>query len=396
MFDDHLWQIISMQRAPVVTFVLLRTKVVLPILFSILLASSQGAAATPPSPAGGSIRKSGFGSVAGEPVSLYTLMNAKGAVVKITNYGATLTEVHVPDRTGALGDVVLGFDRIEPYARKRTFFGATVGRVANRIKGASFALDGKTYTLNANDGPNQLHGGPRGWDTVIWSAEPQATREGPSLKLRYVSPDGEENYPGTVHATVTYTLTDANELRVRMEATTDKTTVVSMVHHSCWNLAGQGTILDHILEIPAKRYTPGDPIPDGTVTPVKGTPFDFTAPKPIGKDLAAAGGQPAGFDHNWIIDGNPHALRLVASVKDPKSGRRMTIRSDQPALQFYSGKFLDGSSVGKGVAQVRYGCLALESQKIPNSINVPQWRSEVILKPGQTYVHTMVHTFTVE
>jgi aldose 1-epimerase len=232
---------------------------------------------------------------------------------------------------------------------------------------------------------------------VIWTAEPKETKDGPSLKLTHVSPDGEENYPGTVTATATYTLTNENELKVEMTATTDKTTLINMAHHSYWNLAGNGTILDHELMIPADKFTPGTPmVPDGTIKPVKGTPFDFTTAKPIGKDLKAAGGNPVGFDHNWVVNGDPHAMRLMAKLKDPKSGRVLTITADQPGLQFYSGNFMDGKTSGKGVTHVQYAGLCLESQKFPNSINVPAWKDEVILKPGQTYKHTMIHKFTTE
>jgi aldose 1-epimerase len=295
-----------------------------------------------------------------------------------------------------MADIVLGFDNVDDYVKKSPFFGATVGRVANRIKNATFQLEGKTYKLNANNAPHHLHGGPTGWDKLIWTAETSETKDGPSIKLTHVSPDGEENYPGTVTATATYTLTNDNELKVEMQATADKTTLVNMAHHSYWNLAGDGTILDHELMIPADKYTPGDPVPDGTVKPVKGTPFDFNVAKPIGKDLKAAGGKPIGFDHNWVVNGDPHAMRLVAKLKDPKSGRVMTITADQPGLQFYSGNFLDGSNKGKGVTHVQYAGLCLETQKFPNSINVPAWKDEVILKPGTTYKHTMIHKFGVE
>jgi aldose 1-epimerase len=343
------------------------------------------------------IEKSSFGKVDGKPVDVYTLTNSKGAVAKITNYGAILTQLHVPDRKGKMGDVVLGFDNVDDYVKKSPYFGAIVGRSANRIRNATFVLDGKTYKLNANNAPHHLHGGTKGWDKVIWTAEPSETKEGPSLKLTHVSPDGEENYPGTVTATATYTLTNDNELKVEMTATTDKPTIVNMAHHTYWNLAGDGTILDQELTIPADKYTPGDPmVPDGTVKPVKGTPFDFTTAKPIGRDLKAAGGKPVGYDHNWIVNGDPHAMREVAKLKDPKSGRVMTIMADQPGLQFYTGNFMDGSNTGKGVHQVQYAGLCLESQKFPNSINVPAWQGEVILKPGQTYKHTMIHKFTAE
>jgi len=342
------------------------------------------------------IEKASYGTVDGKPVDLYTLTNAKGAVAKITNYGAIVTELHMPDKDGKMGDVVLGFDKVDDYVAKSPYFGAIVGRVANRIAYGKFTLDGKAYQLNTNAAPHHLHGGKKGWDKVIWTAEPKETKDGPSLKLTHVSPDGEENYPGTVTATATYTLTNENELKVEMTATTDKTTLINMAHHSYWNLAGGGTILDQELTIPADSYTPGDPVPDGKIKPVKGTPFDFTAAKPIGKDLKAAGGKPVGFDHNWVVNGEPHAMRLMAKLKDPKSGRVMTITADQPGLQFYTGNFMDGKTSGKGVTHVQYSGLCLESQKFPNSINVPAWKEEVILKPGQTYKHTMVHKFTTE
>ena len=345
-----------------------------------------------------SIQKAPFGQVDGKPVDIYTLTNAKGMMVKITNYGAIVTSLLVPDRTGALGDVVLGFDNVNDYVEKSPYFGAIVGRVANRIANATFQLEGKTYKLAANNPPHHLHGGKKGWDKVIWIAEPKETAKGPSLKLTHVSPDGEEGYPGTVTATAIYTLTNEGALEVEMSATTDKTTLVNMAHHSYWNLAGfgSGTVLDQELTIPADKYTPGDPVPDGKIVAVKGTPFDFTMAKPIGRDIKAAGGKPVGFDHNWVVNGEPHAMRLMAKLKDPKSGRVMTLTADQPGLQFYSGNFLDGSNKGKGAVQPQYAGLCLESQKFPNSVNVPAWRDEVILRPGKTYHHTMVHRFTAE
>jgi len=366
----------------------------LPLSLLIAAALSGGVAQAAKSAA--SIQKTAFGKVDGAPVDLYTLTNAKGMVVKITNYGAIITALQIPDRNGKLGDVVLGFDNIDDYVKKSPYFGAVVGRVANRIKDATFMLDGKTYKLNANNKPHHLHGGTKGWDKVIWTAEPKSTKEGASLKLTHVSPEGEENYPGKVTATAIYTLTNAGELTLEMQATSDKLTLINMAHHTYWNLAGGGTVLDQELTIPADLYTPGDLVPDGVVKPVKGTPFDFTTPKPIGRDLKAAGGKPVGFDHNWIVNGDAHALRTVAKLKDPKSGRVLTIVADQPGLQFYTGNFMDGSSSGKGVAHVQYAGLCLESQKFPNSINVPAWKNEVILKPGETYKHKMVFKFGVE
>jgi aldose 1-epimerase len=345
-----------------------------------------------------SIEKAPFGQVDGKSVDIYTLTNSKGMVARITNYGAIVTSLLVPDRNGTLGDVVLGFDNVNDYVEKSPYFGAIVGRVANRIANATFQLEGKTYKLAANNPPHHLHGGKKGWDKVIWVAEPKETAKGPSLKLTHVSPDGEEGYPGTVTATAIYTLTNDGALEVEMSATTEKTTLVNMAHHSYWNLAGfgSGTVLEQELTIPADKYTPGEPVPDGKTVTVKGTPFDFTTAKPIGRDIKAAGGKPVGFDHNWVVNGEPHAMRLMARLKDPKSGRVMTLTADQPGLQFYSGNFLDGSNKGKGAGQPQYAGLCLESQKFPNSVNVPAWRDEVILRPGKTYHHMMVHRFTAE
>ncbi len=350
-----------------------------------------------------SITKNPFGTVDGKDVSLYTLTNANGLILKVTNYGTIVTELHVPDRDGKLGDIVGGYENVEGYVKKTPYFGATIGRLANRItdKGR-FKLEGKTYQLAANDPPYHLHGGKKGWDKVVWDVvKTEETPQGPSIKFKYLSKDGEEGYPGNVTAFVTYTLTNKNEFRVDMEATTDQTTIVNMAHHSYWNLGGydSGTILDHELTLFADQYTPGNPVvADGVIKPVKGTPFDFTSPKPIGKDLkdVVIKGNPAGYDHNWVVNGDPHTLRPVAHVKDPKSGRVMTIEGDQPGVMFYAGLFLDGTITGKGHTYQQYEAFCLETQKFPNSINVPAWRDEVILKPGQTYKHTMIHRFTAE
>ncbi len=341
-----------------------------------------------------------YGEHDGKAVKLYTLTNENGLVLKAIDYGAIITELHVPDKAGKMADVVLGYDTLAAYVEKTPYFGATIGRVANRIKNAEFKLEGKKYKLAANDGDNHLHGGEQGWDKVVWSGAAQETEAGPQLTLTYTSPDGEEGYPGTVTAKVVYTLTNDNELKVEMTATTDKTTLVNMAHHSYWNLAGHdsGTIEDHELMILADKYTPAPGlVPTGEVKAVKGTPFDFTAGKLIGKDLNAAGGDPVGFDHNWIINGTANELRTFARLKHPGSGRVLTLSADQPGLQFYSGNFLDGTLKGKGgFAYPQYSGLCLESQKIPNSVNVPAWREEVILEPGETYSHTMVHAFSAE
>jgi aldose 1-epimerase len=350
------------------------------------------------------VSKTDWGTVDGKTVQLYTLTNKNGLKLKVSNYGTIITELHVPDRAGNFADVVLGYDSVNDYVKATPYFGATVGRIANRIKNAEFKLEGKQYKLAANNGPHSLHGGKKGWDKVVWDAQTAETPDGPEIRFAYTSPDGEEGFPGTVKATVVYALTNANELVVKMEATTDKTTIVNMAHHTYWNLGGHasGTIKDHELTLFAEQYTPsapvanGDPVPDGTVKPVKGTPFDFTTAKPIGKDLEAAGGKPIGFDHNWIVNGEALKLRPAARVKDPKSGRVLTLEADQPGIQFYSGKFLDGSNRGKGATYRQYDGFCLETQKFPNAINVPAWKDQVILKPGQTYKHVMVHRFTAE
>jgi aldose 1-epimerase len=362
-------------------------------------AAASDAGAPMPAP----ITQSAFGTVDGKAVNLYVLTNAKGSVMKVTNYGTIITELHVPDRTGKLGDVVAGYDNVEGYVQKTPYFGATIGRVANRIKDGRFQLEGKKYQLATNDPPNALHGGNKGWDKVVWEATAtNDTPQGPSITFTYLSKDGEEGYPGNVTATVTYTLTNDNELKVDMQATTDKTTIVNMAHHSYWNLGGydSGPITDHELTLYADQYTPGDPVvANGVIKPVKGTAFDFTTAKPIGKDLLSVviKGNPApGYDHNYVVRGDPHALRPVARVKDPKSGRVMTLEGDQPGVMFYSGLFLDGTITGKGHVYQRYDAFCLETQKFPNSINVPAWKNEVVLKPGQTYQHHMIHRFSAE
>jgi aldose 1-epimerase len=347
----------------------------------------------------GRIEKAPFGKADGKDVALYTLTSASGLVLRVMTYGATVTELQVPDKAGKFADVVLGFDSLDGYLAKSPYFGASVGRVGNRIRNAKFELDGNGYELAANDGKNHLHGGTKGWDKVVWDAETLETEDGPIINFTYVSKDGEEGYPGTVTARVSYQLTPA-ELWIGMSATTDRTTLVNMLHHSYWNLGGHasGSITEHELMLNADEYTPGDPVvPTGSVEPVKGTPFDFTQPKAIGKDLQAAGGDPVGFDHNFVVRGKPNAMRVAARLKDPKSGRVMIVSADQPGIQFYSGNYLDGTAKGKGgVAYEKHGALCLETQKFPNSINVPAWSKEVVLQPGTTYTHTMVHRFLSE
>ena len=347
-----------------------------------------------------------FGKVDGQDVALYTLTNKNGLVLKVTNYGTIITELWTPDRNGKLEDIVGGFNTVDEYVKKTPYFGANVGRVANRIKNAQFSLEGRNYKLAANNGPHSLHGGNKGWDKVIWSATPGTDADDPSLTFSYVSKDGEEGFPGTVTAKVVYTLTRQNELKIAMEATTDKTTLVNPAHHTYWMLQGigNGGIKDQVLRIFSQKYTPGGkppkpdvaPVPDGTIKSVEGTPFDFRQPKPIGKDLTAVGGSPVGYDNFWVVDGDPKALRPIAIVKDPKSGRVLTLEADQIGVQFYAGIFLDGSLSGKGVKYNQYDALCLETHAWVNAINVPAWKDSVLLKPGQTYHQHMVHRFTTE
>lgn len=362
--------------------------------------SSNEAPKAPEGPAKpAAIGKATYGKHEGKDVDIYTLTNANGLVLKVATYGAIITELHVPDKAGKLSDVVLGFENLEGYVAGNPYFGATVGRVANRIRNAKFKLEGKEYKLAANNAPHHLHGGTKGWDKVVWTAETRDSDAGPAIVLTHVSQDGEEGYPGTVTAQTTYTLTNQNELRVEMTASTDKATLINMAHHTYWNLGGfdSGPITEHELTLFADKYTPGDPmVPTGAVKAVKGTPFDFTTAKAIGTDLKKAGGKPIGYDHNWVVNGEANAMRPVARLRDPKSGRVMTLEADQPGVQFYSGNFLDGTTKGKGTAYAQYTGLCLETQKFPNSINVPAWKDEVILTPGKAYKHTMVHKFTNE
>lgn len=343
------------------------------------------------------VTKLAWGSVDGRSVDLYTLTNGSGLIARVATYGATLVGLLAPDRSGVPDDVVLGHDELAPYVETPRYFGATVGRVGNRIAGGRFELDGRAYELAANQAPNHLHGGVRGWDKQVWAAEPLDD----GVRLTLESPDGDEGYPGAVVASTTYRLTGPGTLAIEMTATTDRPTIVNMVHHSYFNLTGSpvADVHGHQLRLHAVAWTPGMP-PDGRVADVAGTPFDFRVAKPIGRDLEAAGspggGAPAGYDGNWIVDGPSSELRPVAWLHDPQSGRTMAVRANQPGVQFYSGVFLDGSTHGKGRSHPPGSGLCLETQAFPNAINVPEWRDQVILRPGQTYRHLMELTFSAE
>ncbi|NBT13331.1 MAG: galactose mutarotase [Planctomycetia bacterium] len=350
-----------------------------------------------------------FGSLSdGKLVSLYVLEVPGGWRAEVTDYGAILTSFQVPVGRGSPMDVVLGFDTLDGYVGTHPYFGATCGRVANRIAGGTFKLDGKAYTLAQNNGANHLHGGLAGFDKKLWKATPRLSERGPAVDFEVVSPAGDEGYPGAVTARVTYTLTPDGELWVEMSATTDAPTIVNMVHHSYWNLAGQasGTIHGHELAVTADEYLPVDAggIPTGIFAPVAGTPFDLRPERAPIATLSAAiaglppsadGKNPGGIDHNYVVRGwKPDgSLRSVAVLRDPASGRTLEILSDQPGIQVYTGNYLDGGVKGKGgVAYGRQAAICLETQKYPDSIHHPDWPS-TRLDPGQTYRHTMVHRF---
>jgi aldose 1-epimerase len=336
----------------------------------------------------------------GKRVDLFTLRNKGGMEARITNYGGIVVSLLVPDRTGKPGDVVLGYDKLDDYIADNPYFGALIGRYGNRISNARFTLDGVEHVLAANDGPNHLHGGVKGYDKVVWDAEVGSGKEGPALRLKYVSPDGEEGYPGALLVNVTYTLTDANELKIEYSAVGDKPTVVNLTHHSYFNLAGEGngTILDHLLMIDAGDWTPVGPglIPTGEVKSVEGTPLDFRTPTRIGERIQADDEQlklAGGYDHNWVLNKSTNTLTLAARVEEPSSGRIMEVWTTEPALQFYSGNFLTGKNIGKKAhPYVHRSGFCLESQHYPDSPNRTEFPSTV-LDPGRKYSTMTLYRF---
>ncbi len=347
--------------------------------------------------------KGDFGKIAdGGSVEIYTLTNGKGAEAKIITYGGTVVSLTMPDREGVYGDVVLGYDSIADYEKHTAFYGALIGRYGNRIAKARFSLDGKEFSLAANNGVNSLHGGPMGFHRVIWTARPFTEKNGASLELAYRSRDGEEGFPGSLDVKVVYSLTDKNELRVVYSATTDKETVVNLTHHSYFNLAGAGnpTILDHELTLYADRFTPTDAgsIPTGELAPVKGTPFDFLKATRIGARIEQADEQlkfGRGYDHNWVLNKKGNELSLAATLYDPSSGRVMDVLTTEPGLQFYSGNFMDGAIKGKSGQNYPFRSgLCLEAQHFPDSPNQPKFPS-TILKPGNKYSQTTIYKFSV-
>jgi len=355
------------------------------------------------------IAKEKFGEIDGRGVEIYTLTNNKGMVVKITNYGGIITEAHVPDRKGKMGDVVLGFERLAGYVspeykKNNPYFGAIIGRFCTRIAKGKFTLDGVKHNLSTNDGENHLHGGKAGFNTKLWAGR-IITREGAdALELSYTSKDGEEGYPGNLQVTVTYALTDDNELKIDYRATTDKPTLCNLTNHTYFNLSAgkQPTILGHELMMPASTYTEMDGawVPNGRLAPVAGTPMDFTTPRKIGERIHANFAQlkhdKGGYAHSWDLDKAYGTLTLAATLYEAESGRFMEVFTTEPAMHFYAGSYLDGTLVGKNnMRYPQYGGLCLETQHLPDSPNQPAFPSTV-LRPGQVYQTQTVFRFSTK
>jgi aldose 1-epimerase len=349
-----------------------------------------------------SITKAPFGHADGRSVEVYTLTNTHGIEARVMTYGATVVSLKTPDRAGRRENIVLGFDTLAPYLAGVPYFGATVGRYANRIANGRFVLDGKAYQLPRNDGSNSLHGGTRGFDKRIWSAQPLALPSAVVLRLSYVSAAGEEGYPGALTVHVTYRLGDDDSLAIEYEASTTAATPVNLANHAYFNLSGdpRRTILDHVLTIEASRFTPIDPslIPTGELRAVAGTPFDFRTPRSIGSRIETEDTQlrlAHGYDHNWVLDKHPPgAMTLAAVLTDPASGRVVEVRTTQPGLQFYSGNFLDGKPAGTGTVFAYRTGLCLETQHFPDSPNHPAFPS-TILRPGRIYSEKTLLSFRV-
>jgi aldose 1-epimerase len=340
----------------------------------------------------------------GRAVELYTLRNGRGMEARIMTYGGVVTYLSAPDARGHFADVVLGYDSLAGYLKENPYFGALIGRYGNRIAKGRFSLDGHDYSLPINNPPNSLHGGAVGFDKVLWRvARARVTTAGPELALEHVSADGDQGYPGNLHVTAVYTLTEDNGLRLDFTATTDRSTVVNLTNHSYFNLRGVGDVLGHVVQINADRFTPVDEtlIPTGELKSVAGTPFDFRTPTAIGSRIEADDEQlkfGRGYDHNWVIDAtavpDSRGLRLDATVYEPESGRVLEVLSDQPGLQFYTGNFLDGTLRGKGGQLYSHrAAFCMEPQHFPDSPNHPGFPSTV-LKPGETYESHIEYRFS--
>jgi aldose 1-epimerase len=397
---------------------------------AVAAASLVGCASVSNSGSSGSITEAPFGNMPdGRPIELYTLRNSHGMEAKIMTYGGIVTSLKVPDRNGNFGDVVLGFDNSESYTQDSyvtncPYFGALIGRYGNRIANGKFSLDGNTYTLAANNGPNNLHGGPFGFDKVLWTAQPYMTKDGPSLQMTYLSKDGDQGFPGNLAVTAVYTITEDNAMKVTFKATTDKDTVCNLTHHSYFNLAGHGTVLNHMVYINADKFTPVDStlIPTGELRPVAGTPFDFTTPMAIGARIGDLSDDQIkygnGYDHNFVLNksklgalsvstgsglngldmmgAKSGQISLAARVTDPESGRVMEVWTTAPGMQFYSGNGLNGTLVGTGSSvYVQHSGFAMEAQGFPDAPNHPDFPTTE-LKPGEVYRTTIVYTFSTE
>jgi aldose 1-epimerase len=346
------------------------------------------------------IEKKPFGQVYGQAVEVYQMTNANGLKASITNYGGTMVSLIVPDKNGKMEDILLGYDNVDGFVANSPYFNALIGRYGNRIAGGKFSLDGKVYTLAANNNGNTLHGGLKGFDKVIWNAEPFENADGVGVKLGYTSKDMEEGYPGNLTVNVIYTLTNRNELIIEYMALTDKATVCNLTQHNYYNLTGstKDSILGHVLTLNADKFTPIDKgsIPLGQMRQVKGTPMDFTQPRTIGDRINQADEQlecGLGYDHNWVLNKKGKELSHAATLYEPKSGRVMEIWTEEPAVQFYSGNFLDGTITGKGgaVYKQRWG-MCLETQHFPDSPNHPAFPTTT-LRPGELYKTKTVHKF---
>ena len=343
--------------------------------------------------------KEPFGYTAdGVPVDRYTLRNSYGIMARLINYGASVTELWTPDRQGRLADVVLGFDRLSEYESQNAYLGCMIGRVAFRIAKGQFVLGHKAHQLTLNDGPHHTHGGMRGFNRVVWQAEPMTSYMGPAVKFVYSSPDGDQGYPGTLDVAVVYTLTEENELWINCTATTDRPTPVNLTHHGYFNLAGagEGDVLGHVLQIDADRWLPsnGPNLPTGEIASVTGTPFDFTRPKRIGAHMGQTGNRLAGYDLCYLRNHRDETLACVATLQEPVSGRRMEVKTTEPGVVLYTGNHLDGSLRGKnGAVYQRYAGVCLETGRPPDAIHYPYFPS-VILRPGKTYRHTCVYRFS--
>ena len=343
-----------------------------------------------------------FGEVDGKKVMLYTISNQQGLTVKITNYGGIITSLMIPDKTGKTADIVLGYDNLQGYLAKTPYFGAIVGRYGNRIAGGQFTLNDETYNLAKNNNVNHLHGGLKGFDKVVWDAKVIKEEKAVRLVLSYLSPDGDEGYPGNLQVEVTYTVGESNQVKIDYHATTDKPTIVNLTHHSYFNLTGdpEQTILDHELMIQSEHFLPVDStlIPTGELLAVKGTPFDFLEFRRIGDSINVDDQQivrGGGYDHCWVFRENPGEPQKVASLFDPSSGRLMEVITTEPGMQFYSGNFLDGSITGKG--GITYGhrvALCLETQHFPDSPNQPSFPA-VTLNPGEEYISSTIYRFSL-